>query len=520
MKIRSAWVAAIMLAGIAGPRNLQADEPAAISREPTMIAIQTLRNKLTPPPAHRAIQLEVDGDELDSNDRVTLRADFAGRFVRESHGWSEQKAGFDGSECWHRDAVGLSKVLAYADRDLLVFLTHFRTGQWLNHVTSEMLELIPEESNDQVTRFVVHHHRATSRVEFDNATGLPHWFEFDGTQGRMRYTFSDYQQHGDVRLPMTVTSSSLQETRTSRVEQVQQLDELTATAFGRLDSLPSRVQFDNAASAALAVRRSPSGHVLVDVSFSDGVSRTFVFDTGAGGTLVDRQLAHTLGFQLLGEQLFVSILGNTMAEVVEAGTLRIGPATLTDVRLVATDISVFRTLLGDPSIAGVIGYDLLSQCVCEIALSTDQIRVLPESAVRSEQHADLPWHPITFYQNIPLVPARFPQGEGMFRIDVGAASGPAGNVIFHTPAVQRWQMPTTELPKVQAGEAELAIGTIAWFELSGYRFENPAVIYSLARSGPLAEPGVDGNIGVEFLKPFRILLDYRHARMAFVPVDR
>jgi hypothetical protein len=519
MTIRPICAAAILLAGIARPINLPADESAAAQREQTMTAIQMLRNKVLPPPSNQALQLEVDGDELDSNDRMTLRADFAGRFIRESSGWSEQKSGFDGTECWHRDALGLSKALAFADRDLLVFLSHFRTGQWLNHVTPEMLELVPECTNDQVTTFVVHHHRATSRVEFDNPTGLPSWFEMEGTQGRVRYGFADYQRHGDVPIPMTVTSTSFHETRTSRVEAVQLLAPLAATAFQRLDSLPARVHFDPAVPAALTVRRSPTGHVLVDVSFSDGVPRTFVFDTGAGGTLVDRQLAQSLGFHVLGEQLFVSILGNTMAEVVETGTLQIGPATLTNPRLVATDIDVFRTLLGDPSIAGVIGYDLLSQCACEITLSTDQIQVFPESAFQSEQHADLPWHPIAFYQNIPLVPARFPQGEGMFRIDVGAASGPAGNVIFHTPAVKRWQMPTTALPKVQAGEAELAIGTIAWFELSGHRFESPTVIYSLAQSGPLAEPGVDGNIGVEFLKPFRIILDYRHARMAFVPMD-
>ena len=61
-------------------------------------------------------------------------------------------------------------------------------------------------------------------------------------------------------------------------------------------------------------------------------------------------------------------------------------------------------------------------------------------------------------------------------------------------------------------------GTIAWFELMGHRFENPRVIFALATSGPLADPFVDGNLGVEFLKPFRIVLDYQHERLAFIRV--
>ena len=53
----------------------------------------------------------------------------------------------------------------------------------------------------------------------------------------------------------------------------------------------------------------------------------------------------------------------------------------------------------------------------------------------------------------------------------------------------------------------------------GHRFEQRRVIYSLVESGPLAGPLVDCNIGVEFLKRFRIVLDFQHERLAFIPVD-
>jgi hypothetical protein len=35
----------------------------------------------------------------------------------------------------------------------------------------------------------------------------------------------------------------------------------------------------------------------------------------------------------------------------------------------------------------------------------------------------------------------------------------------------------------------------------------------------LGQAGTLGNIGVEFLKPFRIVFDYSHSRIAFVKLD-
>ena len=58
---------------------------------------------------------------------------------------------------------------------------------------------------------------------------------------------------------------------------------------------------------------------------------------------------------------------------------------------------------------------------------------------------------------------------------------------------------------------------MAWFELAGHRFENPDIVFAIDRQGPLGDPYVDGNIGVEFLKPFRMVLDFANRRVAFLP---
>jgi hypothetical protein len=52
------------------------------------------------------------------------------------------------------------------------------------------------------------------------------------------------------------------------------------------------------------------------------------------------------------------------------------------------------------------------------------------------------------------------------------------------------------------GTQQLAVGPIDWFECGQHRFEKPVVMCSLASCDPFAGGNIEGNIGVEFLKPF------------------
>jgi len=107
--------------------------------------------------------------------------------------------------------------------------------------------------------------------------------------------------------------------------------------------------------------------------------------------------------------------------------------------------------------------------------------------------------------------------EGPFRLDLGAAGGPAGNVIFHGYTVEKYHLlDGRQVARVQAGKLHLGVGEIAWFELAGHRFERPQVLFALDADGVLGEASTLGNIGVEFLRPFRIVFDYSRSRIAFI----
>jgi hypothetical protein len=141
---------------------------------------------------------------------------------------------------------------------------------------------------------------------------------------------------------------------------------------------------------------------------------------------------------------------------------------------------------------------------------------------RGYQLAEGRWQELFFSEDLPLVPATFDGGNGLFRIDVGASAGAASNVIFHTQTVEELKL--LDGRRVRGGRlgiTRIAVGKVGWFELAGHRFESPNVIFALDRKGPLGrDVYAAGNMGVNFLKPFRVVLDYQNERVAFVPITK
>jgi predicted aspartyl protease len=516
------WVVILAIPALAVQNPSTASEQQELgSQEKTQAAVQALMERRGPLPDRLAIMIKVSGRDYDDSLRSIFFVDSAGRFRREvTAGVSDSDpgstTGFDGTSCWNREANGFVRELDWSDRDFPLFLAWFRTGQWLDRIDKASLRIEEEGTGDERTVFSVRHHGMSSKVVFSNKTGLAESFHFNSVQGDSRYEFSDYRQHYGLMTPTVVRVISPHATRETRVEAVELVER--EVDFTVPSQAQPTIEYDATRSEKLSIERAPTGHVLVDVALGDGVQRKFIFDTGASVTVVDTSLAEKLKLDKLGEQSLESILGTQNASVFTTSSLTIGPARLNRPRLVGMDLNPFSSVIGDNRIEGIIGYDLLNQVICEIELESNTIQIFDDATFGKSHSTDLAWQKLRMLQNVPLVAGRFPQGDGLFRMDIGAADGAAGNVIFHSPAVRAMNVDTSAMEVVEAGNLQMALGPIPWFELGGHRFETPEVFYSLTKSGPLAEENIQGNIGVSFLKPFRLTLDYRNARMSLTPV--
>jgi len=266
----------------------------------------------------------------------------------------------------------------------------------------------------------------------------------------------------------------------------------------------------------LEIMRAPTGHLLIRPRLNGTDVGWFIFDTGAGESVVTPSVAAQLALPEVGRSILTSILGSVESPVHGVDTLDVGRLRLTHRRLVAMDLAPFEAAIGVP-LSGVLGGEVLARAVVIVETVVPRITVEKPGEVIVDAAA---WRPLRFNQRLPLVTADFAGGAGeLFRIDVGAA-GAFGHVAFHSPAVARLGLLAgNESERHEAAGMTFVLAPIAWFDLAGHRFENEPVAYVEKTEGPMADAWVTGNIGVELLKPFRVIFDFPNRRIAFVPRD-
>jgi hypothetical protein len=452
----------------------------------------------------------------DSAGTFRLRFAPSGRFRLEIQGGLTETAGFNGKTCWMVNMSGIPQTLDLFDRDLRLLWVGLQSGLWFANSAPRSMVLQPGRGDTDTVVLSVKIGRLNGQIHVSRKTWLPVMFKRSGVNGTETWTFSDYRRDRGWKVPgKIVVARPAGMTNTFEVRSLRRADSTTSQPYEPITSRPKDTRFDQRVSARLQVKRAPTGHVLVRPRI-DGLERGwFIFDTGAGASVVlDRTLADKLRLEKLGALPITSFLGTTRSAILQGTSIQLGPMTLTKPLFVEMELGFIRKAMGE-DIVGIVGYDVLGRCVAEITLAEDSIRLYDPARYSRDK---TPWQRLTFNRSLPLVEATF-EGDhkGLFRIDVGASGGAGGNVLFHTGAVETLDLLRDRSVKVfRLGPTRVAQGKIAWFELAGHRFDKPEVLFALDRQGPFGDEYVTGNLGVEFLKPFRIVLDYPHERVALM----
>lgn len=287
------------------------------------------------------------------------------------------------------------------------------------------------------------------------------------------------------------------------------------TAHAQADPLAQGgAAFEPRLPPALEVVRAQTGHLLVRPTLNGRPAGWFIFDTGAGICCVSTP--HVAAFELApaGDIASIGIGGNEESKLYRAATLALGPLTLSDHPVMATDLSFLAEHLGE-EIAGVIGYGVLSTCVAEMDFVVGRVALHDPAKFELARGA---WTPLELADRIPAVRARYEEREGLFHLDTGANNA----VTFQEPAVRKLKL----LEGREVSDAKLGgvggfiaakKGIVEWFEFGGVRQERITATFPLEAKGTHAKAGCDGTIGAELLRPFVLFTDYTHKRIAFVP---
>ena len=257
--------------------------------------------------------------------------------------------------------------------------------------------------------------------------------------------------------------------------------------------------------------------ILVDVAVNNHPPSTFILDTGAARTVVEKEYAAQRGIRSTGKVQAMGAAGTVSVGVADDLVFSLGDIRLPadNVPLIPLDAINLRT--GTP-VQGVLGREAFSAYVIDVDYAGGTVAFHDKRSFTPRKDSiSVPLH--FTHGSIPRVDAilTLPDGrtvEARLHLDTGAGPG----LILTRGFAQRHNI---ELPKaidtavglgVGGGTSERT-GRIDKLELGGFTIDDPIVMLSNSTSGVLGQSDVEGILGGEILRRFHVQIDYGRKRM-------
>ncbi len=262
-----------------------------------------------------------------------------------------------------------------------------------------------------------------------------------------------------------------------------------------------------------------SNHIHFPVVIGDAKPLNFILDTGAGGPVVDTDVAKSLGLELLGKiEARGAGEGTQEANLISMPNVKFADLVIDSVSGATISLSPLNKYEGMP-VEGILGYDIFSRFVVKIDYSNQKLTLYEPSAFKYEGKGEI--LPITLERNHPHVKAVVDgQYEGTFVVDCGARS----SLALHTPFVEKHDLLAKTGKKIEVfagvgvgGKVMGKVTRVKNIQIGSFKIPAPLTTLASAEAGALASERIDGNIGGGILKRFTVIFDYTNSRMILEP---
>ncbi|MGD1840064.1 MAG: aspartyl protease family protein [Thermonemataceae bacterium] len=265
-------------------------------------------------------------------------------------------------------------------------------------------------------------------------------------------------------------------------------------------------------------------HLMITTHINQSKALNFVFDTGAGATVINVQTAAQLQLKEGKQKTSDGAAGKVSSKVIADATLQIGSVSLRKVDLESAPLTHLEKVFGK-DIDGLLGYDLLKQYVVKINYDKSVIEIYNSKKYQYRGSGKLIKIDVG---DVPTAKATISLDgkntlEGEFILDNGAGSA----MSFCTPYAEKHQLQSTigKTYKIKSrgyssNEATVSVGRLKRVEIQQFQFsEVPVSIYD-TQSGVFSYKGIAGVIGNDLLKRFNITFDYKRKKTYWEPNDR
>lgn len=449
--------------------------------------------------------------------KYRLQFEPGGKFCQTIDGKLGQTLGCDGKNFWQIDSSGATRHLAFEDVDRVETLLFLLTDFWLDpNAPVECSAPVPSRSDGSYTVHVALRVSGLEEtVHIDPNTWLPTSAEFEIASSKTKIVLTDWRDAGPVKVPFLVRVTVEGLTDTYRVEEAHEFNEPKPGVFSMPDIVPNDIAYDKTVAPQIETKRAESGHILVHPRVDGKDVGWFILDSGADSMVIDQATADKLSMPKLGKDSVVGVGGVVQEPFRTASTFTLGPATVQNVNFLEVDLHQLSDIFKVP-LAGIVGFDFFRRFIIQVDLRKPLVEIDNVSDFHL-QRGD--WSIMEFSSGNPAVQATFEGNrKGWFRLDTGAN----GSVTFHSPAVDHLHLLSGRETQSAGmagvgGTTEARIGTMAWFELGGHRFEGVPTVFSLAKVGAFADRYLTGNIGQDLMEPFTMVFDFGGSRVAFLP---
>ena len=417
--------------------------------------------------------------------------------------------GFDGKSAWHLNGSGVPHISSYSDRDMTRMVAYVQAGVWA--CKGSPIQIVSEKSNDLVIKCV--DGKTTASMTLDPTKHTAKTLSCWGPAGAETWTFSRYQMVSGILMPKIILHDSGETKDTTTIENFS-LPIGGEISYGMPSPRPDGYTYDLSASPNIEVKRI-FGYLFVRPKLDGKDEGWWFLDTGAEVMVIDPGVARSHNMKVVGNESVSGVVANIKTNFSKGVAFNLGPVTIKNSSYMELDMKPFADALG-LKLAGICGYDFISRVSLDIDPKRTTIGVQPSG--KSGIPTESKWTSFLFHGNIPSLICQYEANhEGLFCLDTGSGS----TVDFFSPAVTKYDLlKDRKVNSVMTGGAggasESKTGTLEWFTFGPKRFEKPNVGFQTTTKGGFASPFADGNIGMEFIGHFRVVLDYQASRLALI----
>jgi predicted aspartyl protease len=252
--------------------------------------------------------------------------------------------------------------------------------------------------------------------------------------------------------------------------------------------------------------------ILVPASVNDDGPHEFILDTGAGISLLTPECAERVGVTVTGNTEGMGAGGKVAVSLGVVESVAIGQAKALNVQVAITsELQRIGAVIG-AKVDGNIGYSYLKNFRLTLDYQEQTLQLSDgeqePGGNGSSARAALKFKLAHPSKPLILIPALV-NGEGpyVFALDTGASTTVVSSEVAQILAIE-----STGIPQMTGagGAMQGAKGIVRSLAVGNARLENLAIVTAdfLTMLGRIVKTKLDGVIGYNFLKEFKVTIDY------------